>query len=174
MSVSQRLLGGMPEEPDHSHPGRRAGTELSLPGVQAILRARHSRGGADCRGPAEATDSTPEADVTDGWIGLVNRLDLTLRQLASVLALAALDVWVCCSQQGQRILLPAGSGASCAAGHSATDVANDSFRNGKGSYSAHLFSLVVKTTQVKLRRNAMASACLGKVASIFAPVLNRI
>jgi hypothetical protein len=94
-------------------------------------------------------------------------------QSASVLVLAVLDVWVCCSQLGRRIPLLVGAVDSCVTDHLTTDVANDSFRNGRGSYSTHLFSLVEKTTHAKLRRNAIASARLGKVASIFAPVLNR-
>jgi radical SAM protein with 4Fe4S-binding SPASM domain len=64
--------GGMSEEPDHPHPHRRTGPELSLPGFQAILRARHSRGRADRRGLAETTDSAPEADVTDGGRRVAN------------------------------------------------------------------------------------------------------
>ncbi len=59
VSVSHRLLGRMSEEPDHPHAGRRAGPELSLPRLQAILRARHSRGGAHLSRTCESNRFNP-------------------------------------------------------------------------------------------------------------------
>ena len=44
---------------------------------------------------------------------------------------------------------------------------------GLGNGFWHLFMTRLRIAQAKLRRNAMASARFGKVASIFAPVLNR-
>ena len=59
MPVPWRLLGRMPEEPDPPHAGRRAGAELSLHGVQAVLCARGAGGEQDRGAAARARRRRP-------------------------------------------------------------------------------------------------------------------
>lgn len=61
-----------------------------------------------------------------------------------VLALTVSDVWICCLPQERGIPPLAGWFAFYAADHSATDVANNSFRNGRGSYDIQTFQSAIR------------------------------
>lgn len=56
--------GGMSEEPDHPHTGRRTGIELSLPRIQEILPARHSVRRTNHRSITQRTNPPSSANVS--------------------------------------------------------------------------------------------------------------